>query len=101
MTCSLHLDLPYMPTPSSPDLRRRAKSYLSYCYRAGVIGPYRRLHTVWVLSRADGELVLDDLEVATYLEWALDADPELLHSFDSMDAEDGSRHPLSGALIDN
>jgi hypothetical protein len=87
-----------MPFSPASDVSRRAKSYLAYCYRSGVIGPYRRLHTVWILSRADGELVLDDHEVVSYMNCAIEADPELAQSLEGRTKRYGASLE---AIIDN
>jgi hypothetical protein len=75
--------LKYLPVhmPKQTDTRSRAKSYLAFCYRSGVIGPYRRAQTAWVLSEQDAELVLDDHEVVSYLDCAIVADPEFGMAF--------------------
>lgn len=87
-----------MPFTSTSDVSRRAKTYLAYCYRTGIIGPYRRLHSVWILSRADGELVLDDYEVVSYMNCAIQADPELERS---LGCRDQRRDARLEAIIDN
>lgn len=70
-----------MPLQFSSDVRHKAKSYLSFCYRQGVIGPYRRVQSAWILSDRDGHLMLDDYEVVSFLEHALEQDPDLEEAF--------------------
>jgi hypothetical protein len=85
-----------MPFPqSSSDVRLKAKSYLSFCYRNGVIGPYRRLHSVWILSRQDGELMLDDHEVVYYLDCAIESDPDFVQDYCAANCEPSREHEHS------
>lgn len=61
---------------------RVARKYLSFCYRHGLIGCYRRLPSAWLIRHEARNLTLDDQELVAYLSPRIAASPDLAEEFD-------------------
>jgi hypothetical protein len=80
----------------SSDVRRQAKRLLSFCYRRGAVGPYRRRQSIWLIDTDKGEIVVDDYEVIDFLTDIIASDDCLSHAWERLTR----RSPASDADMD-
>jgi hypothetical protein len=80
----------------SSDVRCQAKRLLSFCYRRGAVGPYRRRQSIWLIDTDHGEIVVDDYEVIDFLTHVISSDDRLSHAWERV----VRRTPASDADMD-